>query len=318
MSRIRAILNSLTPERIKNIRIITLSIIVAGTFWFLNALNGSYSTTLRYPIKFLFDKEKYMPVRPVPENVLINVSGLGWNLLRINLGINTTPVIFRLENPSDVKKLPGTTLLASITDQLDEFNVNFVLTDTLYLQIDKRVQRTYALKVDSLNIDLENNYWITTPINSNPDSVTLIGPESILNLFDDVIVVNTPQQNIDENYNEDIPIEVINNNLITRNPPTIHINFEVEEYSNRQVNLPITTIGFPEDSSAVLINKNAIISFDVGTNKQNENFENLFSISANYNELIRTDSTVGLKLDQAPEFVKNITIVNDTIKVVFP
>lgn len=317
MNRIRTILNSLTPERIKNIRIIALSIVVAGTFWFLNALNGSYSTTFRYPIKFIYDTDKYIAVKKLPEDVLINVSGVGWNLFRINLGINTKPVVFRLEKPSETKKLPGSTLLGTITDQLAEFDVNFVLTDTFSIQIDNKVKRVYALNIDSLNINLDNNYWISSPITFSPDSVKLIGPESILDLYEDVITVKVPQQGIDENYQEDIAIDVVNNNLISRDPPTVQVNFAVEEYTNKKLMIPIIGQNFPEDSSAFLSNNNAFVSFKVALNKNEQLNDALFEVIADYKKFNKEDSTVVLSLKGFPKYIRGAKLDADTVKVSF-
>lgn len=294
-----------------------MSILAAGTFWFLNALNGSYSTTFRYPIKFVYDTDKYIAVKKLPEDVLINVSGVGWNLFRINLGINTKPVIFRLEKPAETKRLPGSTLLGTITDQLAEVDVNFVLTDTLSIQIDNKVERRYSLGIDSVNINLDDNYWISSPISFSPDSVRLVGPETILDLYEDVITVKVPQQKIDDNYQEDIPIDVINNNLISRDPPTVQVKFSVEEYTSKKMLIPIMGQNFPVDSSAFLSNNNAFVSFDVAISKNEQLNDTLFVVIADYKKLNKKDSTLILSLKGFPEFIRGAKLDADTVKVSF-
>ncbi len=317
MSRLRVILQSLNPERVHNFRVIALSILAAATFWFLNALNDSYSTTVNYPVEFVFDTERYIATEELPDEIQINVNGLGWNLFRNNLGIKTAPIIFRLENAADIKKLPANTMLSTVSDQMAEFQVNFVLTDTVYLKIDNKVNRLYQLVVDSSSIQLDDNYWLNTPISFSPDTVLLTGPESLLDEISDSLIVRIPQKNIDENYNEDIPIEVRNNSLINRDPPTINVSFGVEEFVSSSLTVPITAVDFPEDSSVFLDRTDIVIGYQVGKDQSDNVPIEEFELQADFKSFNSSDSTVTLKLISSPSIIKNIAIDSTGVKVLF-
>ncbi|QSE98087.1 YbbR-like domain-containing protein [Fulvivirga lutea] len=317
LNKIKAILPSLTPERIKNIRVISLCVLAAATFWFLNALNDSYSTTFRYPIEFAYDKDKYIAISEPPTDVQINLSGLGWNLFRNNLGIKTTPVTIRLDNPTEVKKLPGSSLLGTITDQLPDFDVNFVLTDTLVLNIDKRASKRYALKVDSSSIQLSENYWVTSSIAYTPDSITLHGPASLLDKMESPLLVKVPQDEIDENFNEEIPIEIENNRLISRNPPTMSIAFSVEEYLEVTKDIPISPVNFPPDSSAYLQSPTITLKYKVSASKEPDIVLSNFKVKADLKLMNPKDSLTSLQLLSFPSFIRDVKLEKDSAKVVF-
>ncbi|MTI41600.1 hypothetical protein [Fulvivirga lutimaris] len=310
-------MKSISPERIRSIRVITLCVVAAATFWFLNALNDTYSTTLKYPLVFSYDTEKYIPLEQPPEYIQINVSGIGWNLFRNSLGIKVTPVNFKLQNASEFKKIPGNSILGTLSDQLDEFNVNFILTDTLYVNIDTRASRRFKLAIDSSAIKLNEQYWLSSSLRYSPDSVTLQGPESILSQMDEVLTISIPQSDIDENYNEDIPIEFENSRLISRDPPTMNVVFGVEEYTSSEIDVPLTLENFPENKIAFVTDTIRTLIYNVGINRADNIAPDQFSIVANYNKINPEDSTITLEVTKHPEFTKDVHLDSAKVKVKF-
>ncbi len=307
----------ISPERITKIRVISLCIAAAATFWFLNALNDTYTTSLKYPVQFIYDTEKYIAVKEMPKEVNINVSGMGWNLFRNSLGIKVTPLNFRLENPTEIKKISGASLLGTISDQMDELQVNFVLTDTLYLNLDRRATRTFKLEIDSASINLEDNFWISTPIRFTPDSVVLHGPELALNKFEESIVVQIPQNKIDENYNEDIPIEFENSRLIKRDPPTMNVIFGVEKFSENSIMVPAKTQNFPANGKAFVENPAAKINYLVADGRADAVVSDDFEVLIDYNNINPKDSTITIQLLKYPSMIKEVVLDSATVKVKF-
>lgn len=315
--KLRDAIGPLNPERIKNIRIIVLCIFAAATFWFLNALNDSYSTTLRYPVDFIYDEENFIPTTALPEEIQLNVSGVGWNLFRNNVGLNDAPIQLVLDRPAEIKKLPASTLLGTISEQLAEFQVNFILTDTLFINVDKRIERSFPLQIDSANIELENSFWIVDKINFDPLSVKLKGPESIINSMNDTLLVRIPEDNIDENYNEDIPIQIENSQLINRDPPTINIKFNVEEFIEASTFQGIETKNFPLDSSASLSSNRIKIDYQVAKSEAENLNDSSFQVIADFLKLKKEDSTLAQELTKYPAGIRNARLDSTSLKVIF-
>src|SRR3954468_23763656 len=106
MSVFKSILNVLRFNR-RNWRAVVLCIFAATIFWFLNALNKSYTTNLNFPLRFDYDKTNFVPVRSLPRQVRINVTGNGWDLFKQSTGVKNIPLEIPLERPADVKKNSG-------------------------------------------------------------------------------------------------------------------------------------------------------------------------------------------------------------------
>lgn len=317
MSKLNDILKSLRPDKTNRLRVIILCVFAATTFWFLNALNENYSTTLKYPLQFVYDKENYVAVEELPEYIQVNVSGLGWNLFRNSLGIKVTPLRIVLESPSELEKITGGALPALISDQISEVELNYVLTDTLHINIDRKTTRTFPVKIDSAAISLASGYRIVNTIRHTPDSVTLEGPERILTQMPDTLLIDIPQQDIDENYKEDVPVNTPNNNLIKRNPPTLNIIFGVEEFIKASESTPLKTVNFPENGKAY-IEKNTIgVRFLVSQSKSENVSPEDFEVVVDFKKMNKSDSTITPKLLSYPGYIQEVSIDTAKVKVHF-
>lgn len=317
MSKLAEIARAIKPEGAYRFRVIILCVLAAATFWFFNALNEDYSATVRYPLEFIYDQDKYIVVEPLPKNIQLNVSGLGWNLLRNNLGIKVNPIQVPLENPVEIKKISGSAMPAFLADQLNEFNLNFVITDTLSINIDRKGNRLLYLKVDSLNLDLEDDYRLTSPIGLVPDTMRVFGPESVLNDLEDTVQIILPQKNIDEDYEEIVPISINHPKaaLLSRNPPTANINFEVGEYTSSSRLIDISMVNFPEGT---YLNLNALtVNYLIPSEEAGDIAIDEFKIMVDYKEINPNDSTIIPLIIGTPTNATDVSLDSLMVKVLY-
>lgn len=228
MGFISSIFNILRFNK-RNWKAVMLCLLTASVFWCFNALNKRYTTTLSFPIQFDFDRERFIPVQPLPGSVKINVTGIGWNLLRRSTGVRVIPLVISLERPSEVRKIVGSTLPALFSSQLSGFDVNFILTDTLHLSVERKGSRLLKLAPDISAILFKEGYTLTSPLTISPDTVRLKGPLSLLRSLPNPFPVKIPQRNMDDDYHEQIRISFLNDELIYRNPETVDISFRVDK-----------------------------------------------------------------------------------------
>ena len=104
----------------------------ASFFWLMTALNKeNYSLRLDYPIHFSYNENLYVPVKPLPQTVSVNVSGDGWNLLRKSwLTFAERPVEYSISNPLRANTISSTSLTAQIAEHFPDVKVNYVVSDT--------------------------------------------------------------------------------------------------------------------------------------------------------------------------------------------
>lgn len=250
MSPFNSILNILRFNR-RNWKAVVLCVFAATVFWFFNALNKTYTTNINFPLRFDYDHEGFVPVRALPAQVRINVTGNGWDLFKRSTGVKIAPLEIPLERPSEVKKIVGSNLPMFFSNQVEGLEINFVLTDTIYIDLEPKAGRWVKLAMDSLQYNVRSGYGIASEISITPDSVYLEGPARIVSHFDDPLLLKLRHRNIDEDFAEDVELDIPSSDVIKRDPPTVSVKFDVERMVELKDSLLITAENLPSTVSIV-------------------------------------------------------------------
>ena len=228
MSFVNSIFNILKFNR-RNWKAVVLCVFTATVFWFFNALNKTYTTNINFPLAFDYDEENFMPVDGLPKSVRLNVTGNGWELFKRSTGVKLAPLQIPLERPAEVKKIVGSGLTFAFTNQLNGLEINRVLNDTLYLDLEPRIGRWIKLAVDSIQYNIKEGYGLTSDIAIVPDSTYIVGPKRIVEKIKVPVMLDIPQRNIDEHYIENIAVELPSQKVLSREPASVSVMFNVEE-----------------------------------------------------------------------------------------
>lgn len=244
MSVINSIFNFLRFNK-KNWKAVVLCLFAATVFWFFNALNKSYTANISFPLTFDYRQEGYIPIRPLPDKIRINVTGIGWNLFRRSIGIKMEPLVVPLERPTEVKKIVGGALPALLANQLDGFQINFVITDTLFIAIEPRSTRWMSMNLDSPSILFKEGYGIAGKPEIIPDSIFIEGPLGLIRNLAEPHYIKLTERNIDEDFADEIEVKFLNDELVRRNPPLVMVKFPVDRLVNIQDSIHVKLLHVP-------------------------------------------------------------------------
>jgi hypothetical protein len=225
MSVLNSIFNLLRFNS-KNWKAVALCIFAATVFWFFNSLNKNYTTNISFPIEFDYDRENYVPVKPLPSTVRINVTGIGWDLFRRSLGLKIPALVVPLERPAETRKVLAVPAL--FAHQIERLRINFVLSDTFHIRIEPKVKRWITVRLDQSSLQIKPGYRRTSDTEVEPDSIFIEGPASLVRSFIEPVYLKLAERKLDSDYKEDVAVEFINNELIHRNPPTVRVKFKVD------------------------------------------------------------------------------------------
>lgn len=293
-----------------------MSIITATVFWLFNRLNKEYDASVDYPVTWAFDANEYIVVDKLPSSIRMNVKGIGWVLVRAYFGLRVKPITINLPNPVAYKNILGVSLTNRIADDLEDLQLNYILDDTLHLNIDKRSVRSFAVYIDSANISLNENYRIVSPVRYDTQRVEIEGPELLLNKNDSgKFVVKIPDTNIRSDYEEDIDFTLERSELFRFNPQSVRVSFEVAEFTKANRLVVLQRSGFPEDSSAYLADTLCTVEFIVRSDLEESIVADSFLVSADYSRTNRNDTTLLLKLIKVPPQVLEAKIKEPQVKV---
>ncbi|UOQ73434.1 hypothetical protein [Hymenobacter cellulosilyticus] len=170
-------------------RAVTACFLAASTFWLLNALNKTYTTRITYPLQWAYDEQRYIPVKPLPTEVAVNVTGRGWKLLRKNLLLDVRPAEVRLQRLPVTRFVTGQSLRPALQAAMEGLQFNYVLADTLWVEFDRLVTRRLPLGL-SPNADGSALPYAAV---FTPESVAFHGPARTVNSLASPYPVHLPR-----------------------------------------------------------------------------------------------------------------------------
>lgn len=294
-------------------RVVILCLAAGTTFWFLNALNKNYTTKINHPIFFVFDREETVVMEELPEKIEIDVSGQGWNLLRKTFWFNVQPINIPLNNPTQIDFIVGSSLVPFISEQVPELNLNYVVTDSIFIHIDRKVGKEMAVDIDSAAIQLQDGIRITSPISLNPDSVLFEGPSVIIDTLPAKVFVKLPESIIDEDFNEPLEIDYPEVDHLNYIPEQVNVSFETGSYVQENMIVPVSLINFPADSSFLLSNQQVLLRYRVSTEDAGKLTTGDFKVIVNFKNLV--DSTLSPLVIKYPDYIDNLTVTPSILEV---
>lgn len=308
-------LKSIIRPSNKDLKIVILCIIGATIIWFLSALNKNYTTVIKCPIELSYVNDSTIEVINPPRNVQVNVSGVGWDLLKESLSFGRDPLLISVENPIETKRIAGYTIQPLLSQHLSSLNLNFVVTDTIYFDIQRLRKKKLFVYVDSSKISLQKSHQIISPLNVSPDSVTITGHESLITTLSDTLSIQLPQDEIDNDYAEKIYIDNFDLSLVSFSPSEIDISFYVSEFVNHYTDLEVQLVNFPMDSSAYIEPGSVQSSFLIQEEIQDNFTKSKFVVIADFNNVNPQDSTVNIELIEYPDYVQDVKLDTTLFKV---
>jgi len=298
-----------------NWQVVLLSFIGAATFWFFSALGKDYSFRLKYPIEFVFDQDSLIAVEALPQYVDIDVSGLGWDLFRESFWFGADPVLLELENPAAIRYLTRPTILPIVTEQLSQYRINFLFTDTLFIDIDRKTSKLVNLKIDSLKLSLDDQYRLITPISLQPDTAIIFGPTSFLDTIKNDYRITLETKEIDKNFDRFVELGLPEILDIYSNPSTVNVSFGVEKFDRLELSTTVELLNFPTDSSVYVANPEVSVQFVVQESLKEDYFGDDFKIVVDYSMINKNDSTVPAIILFHPDNIVEMLVMPDSLKI---
>ena len=205
--------------------------------WVFNELNNRTNLNIFYPINFQYDNtETHVILEPIPDVVEISINGTGWNLLRNLLKINIREAEYKLNNPAQTKYLLSSSLIPNISESLEKIGLNYVVTDSLFFNIELKKTKSLKLKLDDSTLNLRENFKVVSDITISDDSIHINGPESLINNLPDEYLIGIKEKNINMDFSSNIRIEPFDD-FSEISPNSINVSFLVSEFINDEINL---------------------------------------------------------------------------------
>ncbi|MCC9136628.1 hypothetical protein ACFSKU_07465 [Pontibacter silvestris] len=302
------------PQTKQYWRVVLLCFVAASTFWLLNALNKSYSTQITYPIRFLYNENKLMPVRPLPEEVSINVTGKGWKLLRKSLMFEVQPADIFIRNLPRNNYLLGSALRPALVNALDGLELNFVATDTLFFDFDAKVTRKVGLQLDPNQKLTGDRSALAGPVGITPDSITFTGPSTMVDTIPDPILLRLPNQGLTESAKVEVPVPYSNRSLVKANVDEAVVTLNIKNLLQEERQLVPELVNFPAGRDVTLRPPFVLVRYQLLEDSAATLNRTYFRAVLDFAKYNWHDSTLVPELVQTPAGVRNAKLWPERVK----
>ena len=299
----------------EKIKVVVFCIIISTTFWFFSALNKSdYVTQISYPIEFSYDTEAYVAVGTLPRQIGVEVTGGGWDLMTRSFGFNMEPIVIELDDPSQSKFQLTSTFRGELTPRLDPVVVNFILRDSLFYNIEKKVTREIPLAFDSAGLSLAPDHRITSAVSLSPPSVRFTGPESLINALPEPYVVKADGDNYDDSMDETFDLPDWESELISANLSEVGVQLEIDEFLSYQRPVQVMRLNF-EDSTLSIEPSEVEVSYTIRRSEEVYADSLDIMLIADFYTFDSTDSTVAVSVAVKAGHIRDLSLSLSRLKV---
>lgn len=253
----------LTAVERRKISIFFTCLILAVITWLFFSLSNKYEYEVKTVVNF-----KNLPVNKAfnplqSDTVLLTVQGTGWQLLFTRLRIYPRDVRVDLSNLSKRNYVTFTDQMRSInTYYSSEQRIVSVQPDTLYFDFTTRKVKKVPVRLIS-KLSFVKQFGQSATILLKPDSVTVTGPLEQLQKIEYWRTDTFSRKDISNAITDKITLKASSAPNITIYPPLTEVKIPVEEFTEKQLFVPIKVINNNQYYNVKLIPDRVKITFMV-------------------------------------------------------
>jgi len=303
---------------IKNQRkIITffVCVCIATVFWFLNALNKSYTVDIEFPVKYInLPSNKVLSNHPV-DKFTLTVSSYGFTILRHKLSLAFNPLVFDVDeftngqlektNKSRYVIFTGKFINRFSSQISNELKINAIHPDTVVFNFEKMKERIVKV-IPNVHLDFVVQHDLNRSIIVVPDSVLVNGPESIMDTLSYVYTVFQKYTKVKEPIQRNIALK--ESNSLTYKPSRVMMIIPVEEFTEKNMMVPVYVNNIPENEHVNLFPEKVRVSFQVPLSRFKEIKADEFRVCVEYKDIQQKKETLNLKLEVQPKGLKSVSV----------
>jgi hypothetical protein len=200
-----------------------------------------------------------------------------------------------------------------ISGQLNKnLSVKNVSLDALKVNLELLVSKKIPV-FSKAEISFKKGFMSLDTLEVKPDSVQISGPSETIKKFDSITTKVKTYKNIDTNFSEDIALELPEVNSLSVTPQEVSISLNVQEFTQKEITLPIQVINLPRDTIIKLIPEVTKVSFNVPVKAFNSVSKNDFRLFCDYSKKNEKENFMLTQLSKRPTGIRDVEIKDKKI-----
>ena len=248
------------------VRVFLIFLVLSVLFWTLIKLSKTYTTNIVFHTNYVNIPENKVFQSSAVSEITAAVKSSGFNLLSYKLKPRELDV--NLKNLShkfgNLYYFLPNNYLADLRLQLNlESTIERVSLDTLFVSLGSNKLKKVPIELDA-EIQFKLGFNFVEDLILNPDSVTVSGPESIIDTIHKIVTNRVVLKEVSKNILHSVKLSDFRNNNITLAIDEVMLNAEVDKFTENTLIIPFEVINISEDLKITTFPKEIKIIYKVG------------------------------------------------------
>jgi len=306
---------------IKNRKINVFFIFLLMSFLILifSKLSKEYINTIDFQVKQLNVPKEYVILNDSSATINITMKTIGFNWLKYYFSNPEIIVDFK----RDVSKRDSFYVLNNskiLFNKKEEFGnqveVLSISPDNLYFRFDVNSVRKIPVLANG-DLSFSPGYDTFNKIKIEPDSIQVIGPNSLVDSIKSIQTDNFKWENINANVFQKIKLNLpMNNDNLAFSNTEVDLSVEVEKFTEGSVKVPVDFINVPQNLRIKFFPKTINVLYYTSLNKFSEISSNDFNVICDFKKVSENQSFLLPELQNFTAKVKSAKINNQRIEFI--
>ncbi len=303
--------------------IMLICILMASVLWFANSLGKLYETTVSVPVQYTNLPENKVLTESPPSKLEITMEAHGATLLQHRLRMSVTPLNFNFRlftgnlMNNDIKtehKILTNNYLTQISRQITgEVEIKNISPDTLIFKFDNIIREKKEVLAD-FDLEFEQQYFLSGPVEFTPDSVWVEGPKQTLDTIQHLKTRHTRFKNVNSSLNRNVRLREIENVKIeTRR---VAARLPVSLYTEYIHSISLEKYNVPDSLNLVTFPGSVEISCLVPVDDYSNLTPGQFKIGVDYKHIDYASSMIEIEVHAVPSYIKSFSLKKQHVEFI--
>ena len=296
----------------RRVKVFLFILVLTSIIWLLVELSKTYTSSAVFNVEYKsLPKGKLLQKDPISElNIVLNAPG--FDLLKYKG--RKHKLILDLKNVTNrggsYYLLPNQQLGYLNSQLAGDVKIVNVLKDTVFVDLGNNKSKMVPVN-PAIEIKFKLGYNLIDKVKITPDSILITGPQKIIDSIKEILTKEFKIEDVYKNVEKELDLVLpLYSNNFSVSSKSIHINVEVDKFTEGRFKIPVTVINEPEGIKMNTFPKQIEVVYQAGLSNFNKITENSFLIVYDYNQY-KSDSLIKYLspvIKQKSEFVSSLRI----------
>lgn len=303
----------------KKLNVFVLFFILSFGILILSKLTEEYTNTTKFKVNLINIPDETVVLNDTLNalNLTLTTTGFKW----LKYGFNDPELV--LDFNKDVRKRDSVYLwsysqgFASIVKQFPKaIKIKSITPDTLTFVFDVNTVK-YIPVLHNVNVNFANGYDVLEAIKIIPDTVKVIGPETMLSKLNAINTEALVLTEVNKPINKYLALTLDSiNPEITVKTRKVMVSANVEKFTEGTLSIPVAVTNIPKGTTLNYFPKSINVSYYTSLNNFNLVVESDFKIECDYSKLNESSDYLNAVLVKRSHYVKSTRLHQQKIEFI--